>query len=509
MDEKILPFENAPEILAAVREGKTVVHCHGTFDLIHPGHIYHLEEARALGDLLVVTLTGEKHVNKGPGRPYFNDHLRAKALAALACVDYVVVVPYPAAVEAIECVRPDVYCKGKEYEDPTNDPTGNIFDDVRAVEKIGGRVEYIGSVVFSSTRLLNQYFTPQNDPCRNYVERLAETFPSERIQQEIESFSDLKVVVIGDIIFDRYSQVAVQGLTSKNKTVSARHLDVETQAGGSLAVYRHLRQFTPNVRLIGLAGREPWVEDELGSHLEPEGDRVVRNDAFTTVVKHRFVEIQGHEKEVGKLFSVNYLDDFAPEQKAQDAVLQAIREEIPGADVVVVMDFGHGLMQKVHRRYVEEHAPLMVLNCQTNSFNHGFNVITRQYQRADVVTVDTAELCLARSERHFEPRQALDELVEFLGARYGFFTRGHDPSFGILDHRIIECPAFETVVTDTVGAGDAFCSLVALATAKELPVEVATYLGQVAGSMAVKIVGNRDCIEKGPFVKAATTLLSY
>ena len=109
--EKILPFETAPAVLDKLRaEGKKIVQCHGTFDLLHPGHIHHLEEARALGDLLVVTVTAEKFVNKGPGRPFFNDELRATSLAALVCVDYVVVVPFPAAVEAIECVKPAIYC---------------------------------------------------------------------------------------------------------------------------------------------------------------------------------------------------------------------------------------------------------------------------------------------------------------------------------------------------------------------------------------------------------------
>ena len=82
--------------------------CHGTFDLIHPGHIVHFEEARALGDALVVTITGEKFVNKGPGRPYFNDQLRSRWLAALECVDHVVVVPHAAAVEAILAMRPEI-----------------------------------------------------------------------------------------------------------------------------------------------------------------------------------------------------------------------------------------------------------------------------------------------------------------------------------------------------------------------------------------------------------------
>src|ERR1700731_3726167 len=69
--------------------GKTVVQAHGTFDLLHLGHVRHLEAARRLGDLLVVTVTADRFVNKGPGRPVFSERMRAEMLAALEYVDWV------------------------------------------------------------------------------------------------------------------------------------------------------------------------------------------------------------------------------------------------------------------------------------------------------------------------------------------------------------------------------------------------------------------------------------
>ena len=92
--------------------GKTIIHCHGVFDLLHIGHIKHLEAARQLGDLLVVTTTPDRFVNKGPHRPAFPEKLRAEALASLACVDFVAVTEWPTAVETIQIVRPSLYVKG-------------------------------------------------------------------------------------------------------------------------------------------------------------------------------------------------------------------------------------------------------------------------------------------------------------------------------------------------------------------------------------------------------------
>lgn len=136
---KIVSFNEISSLVKKYRDaGKKIVHCHGTFDLIHPGHVIHFEESKQLGDKLIVTVTGEKFVNKGPGRPYFNDELRVRSLTALEAIDHVVIIPYPAAVEAIEAVRPDVYCKGKEYEDAANDVTGDMEDDVNTVKSVGG-----------------------------------------------------------------------------------------------------------------------------------------------------------------------------------------------------------------------------------------------------------------------------------------------------------------------------------------------------------------------------------
>src|SRR5207249_11672946 len=105
--DKVVAFDAAAAFFASLREaGKKIVQSHGIWDLLHPGHICHLEEARALGDVLVVTLTADKHVHKGPGRPYFNEQLRMRSLAALGCVDYVVLVPFSDGVPAIECVKP-------------------------------------------------------------------------------------------------------------------------------------------------------------------------------------------------------------------------------------------------------------------------------------------------------------------------------------------------------------------------------------------------------------------
>src|SRR3954452_20890627 len=125
--DKIKRIDELAVSLSALRQGgKRIVHCHGVFDLLHIGHIKHLEAARKFGDLLVVTLTPDRFVNKGPHRPAFPERLRAEALASLVCVDYVAINQWPTAVETIERLRPTFYVKGVVRESGKRDHTDAI-----------------------------------------------------------------------------------------------------------------------------------------------------------------------------------------------------------------------------------------------------------------------------------------------------------------------------------------------------------------------------------------------
>ena len=153
---KILPWDR----LLAVRDdarraGRVVVWTNGTFDLLHPGHVSSLQQARALGDLLVVGVNSDASVRgyKGPTRPILTQDERAAMLAALECVDYVVVFDEPTPEAALARLRPDVHCKGAEYAPPHGRPV----PERAVVEGYGGRIEYLPLVPgLSTTELLRR-----------------------------------------------------------------------------------------------------------------------------------------------------------------------------------------------------------------------------------------------------------------------------------------------------------------------------------------------------------------
>jgi len=125
-----------------------VVLATGCFDVLHVGHLYHLQAARQLGDFLVVGVTADEFIDKGPGRPVFDEQQRAELVRALQIVDLTIVYSETVPLELIRTLRPTVYVKGKEYE-------GRLPEQA-LVESLGGRVVFTDTPVYSSTKILEK-----------------------------------------------------------------------------------------------------------------------------------------------------------------------------------------------------------------------------------------------------------------------------------------------------------------------------------------------------------------
>ena len=109
-----------------------------------------------MGDILVVTVTPDKYIDKGHGRPVFNQILRAETIAALECVDYVAINKWPTAEKTLRLLRPDIYVKGQEFE-KLEDKTGKIQREYEVIKEIGADLKFTHEIVFSSTELLKHF----------------------------------------------------------------------------------------------------------------------------------------------------------------------------------------------------------------------------------------------------------------------------------------------------------------------------------------------------------------
>ena len=215
---KTLP-ELGKTVSALKKAGKTIVQCHGVFDLVHPGHIRHFHSAKKEGDVLIVTVTADKHVKRGPGRPIFNEHLRAEGLAALSVTDFVTVLDYPTAVESIGVIGPHVYAKGPDYKNKKKDVTGKIYDEESAVKSKGGRVVYTEDFTVSSSNLINNYLEVYPPETLKYLKNIAAKYTIDTIQNYLQLVKKMKILVIGDAIVDQYHYCLPMGKSSKENIV--------------------------------------------------------------------------------------------------------------------------------------------------------------------------------------------------------------------------------------------------------------------------------------------------
>ena len=155
---KILELDVLAEKLAGLKSrGKKIVHCHGCFDMMHLGHIKYFQASKKMGDVLVVTVTPDQFVDKGPDRPVFDQNLRAESIAALESVDYVAVNRWPTAEETLRLLLPNYYVKGQEFE-KLQDKTGKIQKEVEVVKEIKAEMKFTHEIVFSSSKLIKEHF---------------------------------------------------------------------------------------------------------------------------------------------------------------------------------------------------------------------------------------------------------------------------------------------------------------------------------------------------------------
>ena len=486
-------------------DGRIVVQAHGTFDLLHLGHVRHLEAARRLGDVLVVTVTADRFVNKGPGRPVFSAELRAEMLANLEYVDWVAVNDAADAVTAIEHIRPSIYIKGQDYQNPQGDITGKITLEREAVEAHGGRIHFTDEVTFSSTELINRHLNVFEPHIREHLDTLREKGGLEEICELIERVANYRVLLVGDAIIDEYQYVLPMHKTPKENMIATRYQDRELFAGGVFAAANHVASFCKQVDVITCLGDFDSHEDLVRQSLKPNvGLKSFTRAGAPTTLKRRFVD----PSYMRKLFEVYFMNDEPLTQDVQLEVDRAIIDMASSYDVVICADFGHGLIANSSIDALSSHSRFLAVNTQSNSANLGYNLITK-YKRANYICIDSPEVRLAMSDRLSSvgdlARRLAEEHVDcskiiITQGKHGCVTFESDG----IQHTI---PAFAKNVVDTVGAGDAFLAVTAPLVAAGAPMSRVGFIGNVVGALKVEIVGHRRSIEKAALIKGITGLL--
>ncbi len=503
--DKIKTLDELADTIQVLKDqGNIIVHCHGVFDLLHPGHIQHFEAAKREGDILIVTVTPDEYVGRGPGRPVFNQRLRAESIAALECVDYVAINEWPTAVETIKKLKTDVYAKGSDYANREDDLTGQIRKEEEAIKSIGGRIHFTDEITFSSTKLLNLYFDVYPLQARDFLEQFRYRYSAEDIIKRLKDLKKMKVLVIGDAIIDQYHYCETLGKSPKDNIIAAKYLNEETFAGGALAAANHVAGFCQDVHLVTCLGRQNSYEEFILTHLKPniKPKFFYREDA-PTVVKRRFVEPDF----LSKMFEICYLDDGELPEPLNEEVRNYLWTNASDYHLVLVADFGHGFIGQKTVEVLGERSKFLAVNTQTNSANVGFNLITK-YPRADYICIDELEVRLACHDKFGKLEDLVVKIAKELRCNRLAITQGNQGSLVYTaEDGFFKIPALSEQVVDRVGAGDAFLCITSLCVADGNPMEIVGFIGNAVGALKVRIVCNRASVEPPPLFKFITALL--
>lgn len=492
---KIQSLGNLSASLAEKRQqGQQVVLCHGVFDLLHPGHIRHFAAARNLGDVLVVTITADSFVGKGPGRPAFTEGLRAEALAALSVIDLVAVVDDASALPAINAVQPDVYVKGSEYSNASSDPTGMMSEERNLVEKYGGRVAFTDDLVFSSSALINTFLPQHSDEVNASIRSVKTEYGADGVMEWLDKLRGLKTMVVGETIIDVYTQCEALGKASKDPVLCMNRISTESHAGGALAIAGHCAGLGADVVLVsGVNSRD--LKHPVVRSLQDVGvaTEFVLMDPRPTITKERFVDANTQ----ARVLELYEMDDEPLIGQALDELLTILRRAGSESDVVLVADYGHGLLPDQAVNVLVDSSRWLAVNAQTNAGNHGFNSIQR-YSRADFVTLNGNEARLEARRRHLDFDAYIPELREILHAQAVLVTQGGAGlDLYLADGDVSRSPALAPFVKDRVGAGDAVLSVTSLLARVGAPPAVIGFLGNIVGAWAVSFLGNQRSLEIG------------
>ncbi len=483
---KIKTAEQIREAIGPRPRRKKVIMCHGTFDVVHPGHVRHLLYAKTKADILVASLTADVHIMKGNMRPYVPEDLRAINLAALEMVDYVVVDRDPTPLKNLTIIQPDYFAKGYEYTAGSVHP--KTQEEINVLESYGGEVIFTpGDIVYSSTALI------ELAPPSIAVEKLMLLMQGEGVgfddlRGALQKLKGLRAHVVGDTIVDSYTYTSMIGGMTKTPTISVRFEKKTDYVGGAGIVAKHLKAAGAEVTFSTVLGDDAYksfVLDDLntyGVHCLP-----IIDPTRPTINKNAIVS-EGY-----RLLKVDTLDN----RSISDKIVEQLRRQIGDtrADALVFSDFRHGIFNRSTIPHLTSAIPAGTFRVADSQVASRWGNIL-EFEGFDLITPNEREARFALGDQDSVVRPLALELHRRSKCRTvilkcgdrGLITYRSDSAEDYRAFYTIE--SFANRVVDAVGAGDALLAYATLALVATKNDVIASILGNMAAGIECEHDGN-------------------
>ncbi len=494
---KIVSLEALKRMVQETRASRspspTIVQCHGCFDIVHPGHVRYLQFARSQGDCLIVSITPDAAISKGEQRPYIPQELRAENLAALEFVDFVVIDANATAAELLATIRPGVYVKGHEYAVSKD---ARFLAERRVVESYGGRVIFSsGQVVFSSSRLGEEFSLGGELE----LQRLASIcrrheIHGDELSRLLEDMHGARIVVLGDVVIERYVLCDASTIASESPMMSLRELDRKDFLGGAGFLAAQLAALGARPTLVTSLGDDSeshWSRRTLAAG-GVEVKSVGRSPMLP--IKTRFL-LDDH-----KVFRVERGKDAPLDSVGERQAVETLMDLAERADAAIFQDGGHGMMtvglleelEGVFRRRVPVISGLAASSGGDLRALRNFDLLWASERRLRTSLNEFGQGLAALTYEMMQKTQAVRMIVT-LGKRglITFDRPSHDRRSPAWQDRLRSeyLPSFATRVADRLGCTEAMLAVATLALARGAGLMQACYLAEAAAALEIGRLG--------------------
>jgi rfaE bifunctional protein kinase chain/domain len=479
---KIVDVKKLKKIVGPFPRKKKIIICHGVFDIVHPGHIRHLAFAKSKADILVVSITADRHIKKGMYRPHVPENLRAMNLSLFEIVDYVLIDQNATPIENLKKIIPDFYAKGYEYSQ-TKYANSATNEELRVLKKIGSKIIFTpGDVVYSSSKILNNSLPNlKYEKLYQLIKQNKTSFS--QIKDTLNDLQKIKVHVIGDTIIDTHTQGKSIGGQTKTPTLSVKIIEEKNYLGGAGIVSKHLKKAGADVFFTSVIGK-----DKLGKFVKKE----LKKDKikFTTItdegrptVNKNVVIVENH-----RLIKLDKVENHQISQNIIDKIIDNIKNI--KSDVIIFSDFRHGIFNETSIKQFLKAIPKNVMKVADSQVASRWGNIV-DFKNFDLITPNEREARFSTGEQDISVG-ALTTSLKIKSKSKNVILKLGDRGVLCLDDKkkYFSIDSFTNFVSDPVGSGDALLSYSSLVYFKTKSLFLASLIGSVAAACECECDGN-------------------
>ncbi len=483
--KKILEISQLKKIVGNFPRKRKVVLCHGVFDIVHPGHIRHLAYAKSQAEILIVSCTGDKFIEKGVYRPHIPQNMRASNLAAFEMVDYVIIDENKKPLKLLNKLKPDYFAKGFEYT--SKGLPAATQEEKNELDKFGGKLIFTpGDIVHSSTKFLN-YSEPNLD-----IEKLDSTMKGSKISFEdlirvIKKIKNTTVHIVGDTIVDTYTKTNFIGGQTKTPTFSVLYDKEDSFVGGAAIVALHMKAAGAKVKFTTVVSNDKngkFIKNQLKKNNIKCNYFDEKNRPTTN--KNTFIS------STYRLLKVDTLSNVPVSEYTLSKIIDEIKKD--KSQLTVFSDFRHGIFNPSSIQKLINAIPKKSFKAGDSQVASRWGNIT-EFKNFNLITPNEREARFSLADQDSTVGKLADtlylktkykNLILKLGSRGVFCvdskTKKRIPfSIGVFADNII----------DTVGTGDALLAYASLTLKVSNSLIIASIIGSIASSCACEIEGNK------------------